>query len=1078
MAQYKHNFYGTSYYGETNAFSGTYETDGIFTEEPLKDTVDINILAKLPEARYGYDSPEINESAGIWADSGLGYISTNDPGASIEFRGTCDRVVIEFEKRSTGSDIIHVDITTTVAGGEDQVRTETFSAYSTSIDTEAEYVIDNLEYGMQTVSIRLDASNGEMEYFNFKGIRARVTHFTVETKGYGDAGSTEYTQIPISKTETENKDSYIIEGTSPNYAGYQYVQVRVWMASSDHLQTPELEWLETIAGNSNNRTEDGQWEAIVDMEAVATGASKTFQEIDSIDWVATVPDTTEMIIRTSSSQDNLSYSKVSVPYQQGVNRLRLKEGYEEGWIDVPYISPGSGSQSGSSYTRILQWGEWDDQAFLPPDNVDTWIRYSFMDTNKDELNAYHVITKDTNDFPSQGSLRSLDNKDFYLRIRMYRRQDKETPVVDFINLSTRMEYKEDKVIDNVEFSAVDNSNKGEKRVLDMSSLSFDVPPEVNSPIYELIDQTGRPQDVGLYLYSEKESFDRTNKTGNASDEVWAVANVREIGENDGLRKHYQYGGGAVKYPDVNVIEMAPTFTPSLESGVRYRYHLKPGWPDVYHVVQEGETLQDISINYQITIEEIHEINEALNYDNNGNLMRGQEILIPNDSLNPDVSLRWGSDIESETDKSAHNARIEGNADLSSDTIEANVIDESLEGEVDWVSGEKIYNGVVNLNDVRSEYKRKHAAPRSGFAADTNYIVVSGDTFGSIAKKFGIYEQDLRIENGAREGEEPIIGEVISVPSRIVLPAIDPRARVSDNPYKIDIVYNSVKKQDGTIIDESFIVPAGLDISYREVLIEKEKVTRGPVANGKDILGKPRVREIVQAESADGMIIYNPYDSFTQSGDFGQDGNYIDWGITSAASAEPTIGEEYYVTYKCEVPDTVTVTIDTTYQEEGGVDRIWRSTEVKEFEGMCSPGEDFKIELPDLSSWQGAANANIEDLEHVVEDTDLWVKTWIQHNIDEGKYYLVGSLQDRIPKDNWFPRINTGYYYLGEEEYFLYNEPVVIEPTEQEMAMAKNVTYGDGKHKGAVYLEKGSVNHIRNSGFEVASSKSTVYKLTF
>lgn len=1088
MAQYGKNFYGSTYYGNTNAFSGIYETKSIFTQQSLKGPFTVNIDAIMPDVNYKYNASEIMKVSGTWtANATFGYLQSSNPSAELKLMATCDRIIINYQKNSSAPTNVNVQVTTSQPGLADVITNYTFNPNSTTINPNAQYIISNIPYGLQQVRIFLDSTNSSSAYFQFKSIDARVTNFTIETSASADNISwTTYAKVTMTSSATAGvDDGYYLTGTSPDYTGKKYIRVKVHLASSDDKTTPTIEDLETISGNSNNRTDDGVWEAIFDMNAVATAASKTFQEVTEIDWVATTPDTTTLDIRSSSATTNdaLAYGPVSVPYRHNVNRLRLKKNFTEGYMDVPMISPDS------THTTTLRWDNWDDQSYLPPDRVGCDVIYSAMDNTKNETNATHAIQTPM-DIPlgSRTFLTSplKDGRDFFFRVRLRRGRGKATPAVDWVKLTSWMQYKQEYHVTQYDASPVDGDNNGEKLLTKLSSYTYNPPPEVTVPDYHLIDKTDRPNDITIYYAFEKNSLSRTNVTnviGNG--DIWVRAETRDVGEDKGIIKHYQYGGGSAKYPVTDELEMAPIFTPSLDGTIKYRYFLESGWPTVYHTVVAGDTLDTIATDYNKSLSDIQAVNPKPAYDNSNNLIVGQSIQIPNDTMNTNVTLKWKtagvvSTDHLLTDTSGHNALLQGSSNLQSDFIQATVSNNSMYGEVDWVSGEKIFDGIVNPNDIRSAFIRKHNTPKSGDSANVNYTTISGDTYASIAKKFNVYELDLRAQNNARDGQEPIVGQVVIVPAHITLPDIDPKAIVDDNPYEISIIYNSVHKEDGTKLSDDVMVSSPLQIEWHEVEIDSEPVVRGPIANGKDLLAKPRVTEILSAADASGFA-WNPTVTVagtTTQGSYKLNGNYIDWSNPNSATiTEPAIGSTYYVSYKYMAPKTVTVTVDTTYKEEGGVDHIWRSPEVKEFSGMCFPGHDDKQELPPVTEWIGVNDDPfVEDIEYMVEDNDLWVKTWIQQ--EGNNSYVIGSLQDRVPKDNWFPTINTGYYYLSNDEFYLFSEPIVVEPTEREMPVTKNVQFSTGKYASAVYLQEGSTNLVRNSGFETSTAKNTVFKISF
>jgi LysM repeat protein len=672
----------------------------------------------------------------------------------------------------------------------------------------------------------------------------------------------------------------------------------------------------------------------------------------------------------------------------------------------------------------------------------------------------------------------LKNYDNVLRITLKRGPGKQTPVVDFVSLTSAMHYQQDVVTSNQEFSAVDFHNTGKGLILDTNTISsqYKIPVETSNPTYTLIDNTGRPQDVVLYLSSEASEAVRTNITSTLNNSVWAQSKAYSTKTKMGLQKHYQYGGGQVKFPEVDEIQMVNRFTPSLNDKLRYRYHLQMGWPQEYYQTIEGDTLALIASNIGKDLPELETLNSKLSYNNNGTLVAGQSIKLPNDSINSAIRIYWKSTNGEATSKSSTNAVLEGNPNVASDSIMAEVSEASTYGWVNWVSEQKIYDGVVNLNNIASEYKRRHPSSDSEDSVILSYVAVAGDTYRSIAAQFEVYEEDVRrINNVTSPDVQPSAGQKITIPSRITLPSIHPMAVVEDNPYEVNIIYRSVKKKDGKILPTSSLVVRPIEITYTEVLAQDVEMKRGDIANGKDLLMHPRVTQIVSAKSANGTITYNPWQDSLNIGDFKRSDNYIDWSPASSAT-EPGVGSTYYVTYKHLVPDSITITIDTDYQEEGGVDRIWRSPEVKEFKGICSPGNDFVAELPDFNTWDGLPDSRVEDIQYVIEDNDTWVKTWAEQR--DNKWIIVGSLQDRVPKDNWFPTIKTGYYYLGKDEYYLFNEPVVLEPTDKEIPIAQNVEFVEGKFENAAQLQEASQNIIRNSGFEIVSPNKTVYKLTF
>lgn len=1024
MAQYQRNFYGTSYYGNTNAFSGTYTTSEIISDEVLNGGFEVKIEALLPSAIYAAGSEEITYPAS-WKPNASNYLVTSTADAPLLFNAMADRMRIYYQARPDGANA-KVHITTTKPGESPVTSDFTFSTNNTVVKNAYYEIL--LPYGNQKVEVSLDAASDPTYFLYFKHIEARVTNFTVETRvRLGEGSWSEYEKITLAITPSSNPDEYVVTGLSPNYQGKDRIQVRVWMASSDNDLSPEIYHLDTYAGDTRNRTEDALWRARIDMQNIAAALSVSFKEMISLNWISDEPNGTEMAIRTRSSSDpgKVTWKAWSVPYKLGVKRLRLKEGINTGFIVTPLMNPASISE----FLRINKWMGWSDASYLPPDQSDVKIVYEFLD---EQNTVIHRVDNPKTTVDKTFNTTNIGNKPFRVRISLSRRFDKATPAVDDFILYSDLIYEERKVSENVEFSAVENANTGDQMVLDMSTITFNPPPEASAPTYYLEDKTERPLDVSLYYESTKSMdtvLSRPNWTTSNQDKVWAVA-------KSGLVKHYQYGGGTAIFQQNDEEEMATSFTPALDNNQKYQYYLMGGWFN----------------------------NET------GEFVDG--------SVNPNVGVFWKSEQgllpasrKQLTKKSSHNAVIDKASDLTSDIIIGEVVEESTWGEVDWVSDEKIYSGSCNVNDIKGDYIRVHQTPESGDSIDTTYIVKAGDTYASIAKDFGIDALDLQIANKARTDEIPTVGATLVIPSRIVLPAIDPRVTLGANPYQIDIVYNSVQ-QHGRRVDDSRINKMKLEIIQKEVLIEKEEVLRGSILNGKDFLQNPLVSDVLGIWTLPDDPVLAP--NYQKNLDYTFQNGQIDWSPVNVNSREPDPGTKYYVTYKCKKPSAVKITIGTDYQEESGIDSVWRSPEVKEFSGVAQPGSPYQAALPDFSEWAGSDDPEIKDMEYIIEDNDLWVKTWIEYHDDKGEYVAVGSLQDRVPKDNWFPTIQTGFYYLGKDEYYLYSEPITYKPKDDEMPRGANIKYVEGKYENAAKFQSESKNLIRNSGFDISTLTGTVY----
>lgn len=1078
MAQYKRNFYGTSWYGRVQAFSGSYETHGIYTKEPLVDFVDVSAHVNLPRAIYYPGSDEYLVQKGTWKlDANLQTWTTKEAGASLQFEATGCKVDILFSSALTTAKTVEVKVDTETEGGKIPTKTFTFSAQSSAPNLSNVFSIPDLPFGMHLITISLPTTHTGEE-FRFKGIKMQTSHMRFELRAKKSTGDwTPYTLLTLTEESAANGTT-ILKGKTPNYKDCVYVQAKIWMASSDDMTTPAIYWFQVQAGNASERSPKGQWTAVIDMKQLAQGSNLTFKEVTSIHYTADEPDGTTLWIRTSSSKDKVVFGPVTCPYKNNIKRVRLKPGRTYGYIDTPYVAPANSSVTGTlkNLVRVVKWDRWEDQSYRPPDSLETSIFYNLLDHTKNMDEPYDRFEPYAR---GNKTMKKPTTQDFFTRVELRRRIDKATPVVDFIHFHSLMEYNESYVKNDQIISAVHNNYTGKDMVFDMSKVVFNYP-KYNPPLpgvskvedfdHQIIDDVKRPTDLVFYWKSQEKDFKRTHVTKDPKDQVWAEVLVKKSPTDTGVPIHHQYGGGSMIYGEPEVIEVAPTFTPRLDKGKKYRYYVTNGWPDEQYYTKQGDRIRYIAMKYGVTEEELREHNPKALYESNGMLSPGQYLSIPNKTYNPLIEIRFKSNNLFYTEKSPHNAYEDNGLDKSSDSIVVVLHRPAKEDDVDWVSEEKLFNGVVNPNDVRREYKRTYFAPDGDDVVSFFYLPQKDETWKQIAERFSIYLEDLLRANNA-EADTPLsISKKILIPAPITLPRIHPKAKVSDNPYVVDIVLGSVRKKDGTPLPESAIHLVNMDVTYRRVPMTKELRVRGDVANGKDILGHPRVKKIKRVESKNGMIQYNLYDPFTKQGDFVQNGNYIDW--SPASGIEPAKGEEYYVTYECDVPETVTIHMDTTYREEGGVDKVWRSPEVKHFVGICKPGEDFVMKLPNPETWKEANG--VEDLQFVVEDNDLWVKTWVDKT-DDG-YFLKGSLQDRVPKDNWFPTLRTGYYYLGQKEFYLYSEPLTTVYGENEIPQAKRVHYETGKFGGGLLLEPASENLFKNSLFGKKTRRRHIHQV--
>lgn len=1088
MAQYQKNFYSSSLYGHIKAFYGEYLTEIFDAEEPFTSQVNAKIDAQLPSSFYSAISPEFKPvTTTDWTVKGTDLVSkkANSP---VEFYATGDYVEVHVRLQSAGQQTIQAQLfkEEEVNGTYSWVSKQTLSISTLSVtapNTVKKLTFNSYGFGDYKVVIQATQTTAEAILV---GSALRTSEFSLEIRTSADKSTwSNWEGVTLTK-QLQQDGSYLATGESATtYTNVRFVQGKIIMLSSDNQTSPIIDRVELRSEDSGLYDPDGTFLVQIDMDQVATAAGKSFQYAKKIKWTQQQPTGTSIDIRSSSSLDNIFWGPITAPYRKNTNRLRLKRGVTSHSVTLGPINEGSKF----SFSKTSSFLNWDTQAFAPKDASNTKISYIFSKTRTNQNDPRNLLQSIDNPMDVTNRAIQFTPQSYFLTVEINRSALRGTPVVDIVDIYQNIKYNEVVNVVDKDVSLVDGEGTGVKSLQKISDYPFKYPSGANQiafnaqqiaaapQTYSLEDKTSRPSDVMLYFLSEKDKGTRTNISKSASDEILTkVAQRRlEMGDTTGVIMHYQYGAGKVQYLRPYERELDSTFTPFLLDDKKYRYYIQNGWPSETHTVVDGQTLEDVAGMYSVTSDEIEFINNDILTNEDGTLLRGQQITIPNHTSNLNVSLLF-SNNSPYTQKSSHNALYDQSkgltvTDFSSENISVSVPVEPERGYVDWVSEEKIYTGVINANDIRGEFVRTQFNRSTHSDFNRKYVVQSGDTWESIAVKYDVHVDDLKLAN---DGADLEVGATITVPPNIILPELAPEAEFeNENPYEISIIPDSVHKKNGQRIDESFIpinwsgkhLP--MEVTYRDSEILTAEMVRGTDRNGMDPLPLSNVTEIVSIKAKTGSVTYHQWDDALGTGDFKLTSNYVDWSPTGAGVLEPEPGAEYVVTYIRKEVDTVVIHLDTTYFEKTGTDLVWRSPEVKVFDGVCTPTEDFKMELPALESFEGY-NETYKNVGFIIEDNDLWVETKIEEV--DGKKYLIGTLNGKDPAKNWHPTINTGYYYLKEQENYLYSEPIKTVLDEKELPTAQNIEYVNGSEGIGALLLPSSQNMVKDSVFETTDWK--------
>src|SRR5699024_4992375 len=153
--------------------------------------------------------------------------------------------------------------------------------------------------------------------------------------------------------------------------------------------------------------------------------------------------------------------------------------------------------------------------------------------------------------------------------------------------------------------------------------------------------------------------------------------------------------------------------------------------------------------------------------------------------------------------------------------------------------------------------------------------------------------------------------------------------------------------------------------------------------------------------------------------------------------EPAAGETYTVTFTQGIVSSMKVIYSSPYKEKAAFDKLWRSKETKVIHAVVGPNEELLLPLPPIDAFSDATNG-LRNVSHVVEDDDLWVQSSVVRT-EEGERLLL-TMNGKDPKRNWHPTIETGFYYLNNDEYYLYSEPITHQFGEEDIPLLEGIHY--------------------------------------
>ena len=728
------------------------------------------------------------------------------------------------------------------------------------------------------------------------------------------------------------------------------------------------------------------------------------------------------------------------------------------------IGPINAKNANLTNTNLVRWLNWDDQSYYPTNRQGLSITYELYKNKDDVQKGYAPIFSVKNPESVRERIISLapedSTKQVFLRIQLRRTSGRQSPVVDYVDVSAQMHYKSPtslgsytstlSPLDGLDTYGPTGLGKKELRtvkdnIFDWPSLSQKLPVNKQNLMDndKVISMNYRPRyhnqvSVGIGEKLETKIRGRADKlqTFKLFSQTTAKkpsASVNSVPSNQ-LFWHYSYDGGTVNFPIETKRDLSGQYTPSLLSNKKYRFLIQNGWKDESFRVPFSMTLGEIAEINSTTEEALIKKNGQIKLYNN-QVPMGYTITLPNDSLNSKVNLKFNNTGTRLTENSFLNGK-------QNDRVVAWIPEGGDFQYTNWVSDEVTYDGIINPNDEKLPYVRTQYSTMNARRTAEYRVLEERELLADIAKKFSVNINDLKIANQNKTSFNQ--GENVIIPGGFMLPEIAPGLIYEeDSPYVVEIIPGSVYKIENNIRLSEDTLIAGSDDEPAIQFTLKESpaidvyIERGSVKNGEDIIPLSNVIKVVSVRNSNTGQLYTPYSNSGGShmGDYIFKDNRILWSPTHSGSREPNEGEEYTVTLTHGAVDSMRVIYTSDYSERMAQDRLWRSTDTKVLEGTVTPENDIYLDLPSLESFRDYDN-NYKQVKYIVEDNDLWVDTSIQEV--DGKQKVKATMNGEDPHRNWYPTVQTGFYYLNDQEYYMYSEPVETTFKEKDVPILKNV----------------------------------------
>lgn len=1078
MAQFGRNIYGTSLFGKSNAFIGTYDTKLIDAGEPFEGTVNVTLNANLPSMFYSHKDS-------IFQYSGNNTVS-NDY-TTLQKDSTID---VYISGKNLELEFISGEATVEVMEQESKEK----RTYTTDESGVLELENFPLKNSMQNYIITIKADS----VFQFKGIRVQTTEIQGWVRGTTEAHSrSQYFlngkwPLPFEGDEMDEhnktwvfnekinfaEEGNVVSGETTKWKDVRYLQLKLILLTTESKTAPKVNEISFYSGDMNKFRPSGIWQATLDMRNLAEEKGVRFDRVQKVEWVEKEEEPSQFDLHSSSRNgrtpsvlnimDDSYWSDLTakyslkhngVSYGEPYGRISLNQrnnGYSESAsLGNVLFGPINTLDMGFTNTIIRNWNNLSNKIYYPRNSNSSFIDFEFYENRNDIQRGIPPVYIVSSPKANEKSLLNISNRydRLFVRIVLRRNTSFSSPVLDEVHLTSDLKYESSasnsQFVDTLSpldgYELNNQIGKGRRLVRNLPLDTYDWPSRsqhlsVNKENIEKTEKEVRIEYRPKYVNQVFMGLDKVdNKKIIFTDiypsnfevhsQVYAEepkANTYEVDKNT-LYWHYSYDGGGVNFPLTTTRDLTTQFTPSLLQRKNYRFAVENGWSNETFKVPYPMSFGEVSEITQNEEEELIELNSNIPlYD--GNILTGYNILLPNRTKNNLISLRFKKTKDSITEFSILN-------DKENDSIEAWIEESDNFQYLNWASEERLFKGIINYNDRQIPYIRNQNSSYNVQQTGNHTVSLSSETALEVATRYNVDVEDLLIANDKKEIFYR--NENVIIPGGYSLPDIEPGLIFEgDHPYVVEVVPGSVRRTEGNVrLPTSVLTPGAEDepaISYTltESNTETVYVRRGEVRNGRDHLPVSNVIEIHEVVNNETGERYVP--STSSMGDYKLVDSHIDWSPAFGSSKEPNSGELYRVTLTRGVVDTLRIVYTSNYTERMSQDRMLAVPILSE-NYKVDLREDYKVTLPSFVEMQ-KEYPELKNMRYVAENNDLWVS----HTIEDNEITL--SLNGEDPNVNWYPTVRTGFYYLNDQEYYLYSRPTETVFDDKDIPVIRNVEY--------------------------------------